>query len=550
MPERSARKSWRASSIVRIGIRLPAREIAIVQSNLAHRTRVLARIGGILAFACAAFSAAAQSLPADIQLRGTPADTATPSDPSILPPVKPKRPPKLPALVPYSSYPPSLAEQKAARLRNGPARPLATTGLPPLENAAGTTKPVKSYQPDLTPPPTAAVVPTLPKAGSAPQTLGPYDPTGINAGSLRLLPYVETDAGFQANPASLPNPGKGSAFLRSEFGTTINSTTSSNDFSAQLRAGYTDFLSDHSNNHPDLKATILDKITVTRDTIVSLESHASYTTQRSTATDLAGNTATAASGVYDYGAAAGVTQTFGRGSVNLRGALNRNTYDSVDLASGTILALNKQNYNSYELRSRVGYEITPGITPFVQATVDAHKYDSLADISGYERSSTGQKLVVGTTFELSRSLTADVNAGVQHRNYQDTRLPAVTRAVGEANLGWQMTPLTKFSVKASSSVDETSLAGSSGIMDSRISGQIDHALLRNLTLTGLGSFQFNHYICGCQDDHIYSGSIAADYALSRNLVLKGSYIFTQQISTNPASRYVDNVFMLGLKLQR
>ena len=518
--------------------------------HLAQRTRAVARIGYIIAFACAAIPAAAQSSPADTPLRGAPDDTAAASEPSLTPPVKPKRPPKLPALVPYSSYPPSLAAQKAERLRNGAARPLATTGLPPLENAAGTAKPVNSYQPDLTPPPTAAVIPMLPKAGSAPQTLGPYEPTGVTVGSLRLLPYVETGAGFESNPANVAAPGKGSAFLRSELGTTLNSTNASNDFSGQLRAGYTDFLSDHTNNHPDLKATIVDKITVTRDTAVTLESHSNYTTQRSTATDLLGNSATAASGVYDYGAAAGVTQTFGRASVNLRSAFNRNTFDALDLANGTNLALNKQNYNSYELRGRAGYEITPGMTPFVQATIDSHKYDSLQDISGYERSSTGQKIVVGTSYELSRSLTADIDAGVQHRAYQDIRLPAVTRAVGEANLGWQATPLTKFSVKASSSIDETSLAGSSGIEDSRFSGQIEHALLRNLTLTGLGSFQFNHYICGCQNDHVYAGSIAADYALSRNIVLKGSYIFTQQTSTNPASRYIDNVFMLGLKLQR
>jgi len=462
---------------------------------------------------------------------------------------KPKGAPKLPALNAYQTYPPEATDLRAKRKLQGPARPLASTGIPPLPNAAGQPKPAPRFPPNSAPPPTAAAIPAAVPVKPPPSALGPYDPVGIDVAGLRLNPYAETDGGNDTNPATQPH-AKGSTFVKSEVGTTFKSDWSRHSLSGDMHAGYTDYFNIRGTNHPELVFNAAGRIDITRDTQIDLDTKFAYTTQRNTTVSASGQSANTASGTYDYGAGAGFTQRFGRASLALRGSFERNAYDNASLADGSQLALKGTSFDTYELRGRAGYEITPGYVPYLQASIDTRKHDANVDLGGYQRDSTGGALRIGTTIELTRLLSADVNVGYSHRNYQDPRLKSLNGPVAEATLNWQATPLTKVTVKASSTLDETTLSGASGIIASKMSGQVEHALLRNLTLTGLASYQNNHYSCGCRDDQILGGTLGANYLLTREMILRASYGFTRQTSTDPTGRYTDNIFMLGMKLQR
>ena len=467
-----------------------------------------------------------------------------------VPPKRPapalKRPPALPPLSTYPTYPPAGTEARARRKVTGPAKPLATTGLPPLPGAAGTPKRITKYDPNPAPPPAAAAIPAPATVKTPPSTIGPYDPIGFDIGGLRLTPFVEGDIGYESNP-SQATTAAGSGVARTEAGAKFKSDWSRHAVSGELKAGYTDYFTARSSSHPDLSFTATGKIDVTHDTDINLESHFNYTTQRNLQT-VSGVTSNVTSGIYDSGVAAGITQRFGRLTTSLRGSLDRTAYANPTIA-GSTLNLSSGNFTALEVRARAGYELTPGFTPYIQASVDTRQRDSKLDTNGFARSSNGTSLRLGTTYELSRILTADANVGVGTRDYADARLKTNVGPVADLSLIWQATPLSTVTLKGSSAQDETSLTGASGIWDTKASLQIDHALLRNLNLTGNVAYQNNKYTGTSRADHITTGSLAATYALTRDVLLRGSYNYTHQSSSDPGSRYSDNVFLFGIKLQ-
>ena len=539
-------------------------------SRLSHTRRMCRRASGALfAALCVALSGggaanAQQALP----LRGSqtgledPTQTLpTPAQPDLVAPLtdeergsvlqkRPapalKRPPALPPLSAYQTYPPAIPDARAARKLTGPAKPLATTGLPPLPNAAGAPKRITKYDPNPAPRVAAAAIPAPATVKNPPPTIGPYDPIGFDIGGLRLTPFIEGDIGYESNPAQATT-AKGSGFARTEAGAKFKSDWSRNSLSGELKAGYTDYFTARSSSHPDLSFTANGRIDVTHDTDINLESHFNYTTQRNLQT-VSGVTSNVTSGIYDSGVAAGITRRFGRLTTTLRGSLDRTAFANPTIA-GSTLNLSSGNFTALELRGRAGYELTPGFTPYVQASVDTRQRDSKLDTNGFARSSNGTSLRLGTTYELSRILTADANIGIGTRDYADARLKTSVGPVADLSLIWQATPLSTVTLKGSSAQDETSLTGSSGIWDTKVSLQIDHALLRNLNLTGNIAFQNNKYTGTSRADHITTGSLAATYALTRDVLLRGSYNYTHQSSSDPGSRYSDNVFLFGIKLQ-
>ena len=160
--------------------------------------------------------------------------------------------------------------------------------------------------------------------------------------------------------------------------------------------------------------------------------------------------------------------------------------------------------------------------PFVEATVDSRVHDLPVDTSGYMRDSNGVLARVGSTFELSRLLTGDVDIGYGERKYQDPRLAPLSSPLLDSSLVWTVTPLTKVTLRGTTSLDETTLAGSPGAVTHAGSLEVSHALLRNLTLTATGSIQNSQYQTVNVYQTLYQTGLQLEYNLTRSIVLKGS----------------------------
>ena len=172
-----------------------------------------------------------------------------------------------------------------------------------------------------------------------------------------------------------------------------------------MRGSYSEYPNVKGANRPEGEGRLGLRLDVSRDTQVDVEGRFQLDTQRPGSPDL--NAAvTERPLVTTTGAAAGVTQRFNRLLVGLRGTVDRTVYEDAHLTNGKILDQSDRDSNQYGLRLRVGYELTPGVIPFVDVLADRREYDQRIDNSGF-RSSDGVGVRAGSTFEITRTLTGE-----------------------------------------------------------------------------------------------------------------------------------------------
>ena len=82
-----------------------------------------------------------------------------------------------------------------------------------------------------------------------------------------------------------------------------------------------------------------------------------------------------------------------------------------------------------------------------------------------------------------------------------------------------------------------------------------------MTLTGAAAYQItsyqgtnlaaaSNYTSTGINERLLTGTVKAEYALTRSVSIKASYSYEKLKTTVPGADYTANVFLLGLRLQR
>lgn len=452
---------------------------------------------------------------------------------------------------------------QALRLRGAERRPpraLARRTRPP------TVAPVRAtvQRPTLSPNVARVVQPPLvglpdPAAPSPPLRLtarrraalaaeDPYAQLGLRLGGLTVLPAIQESVGYDSNPNRASGRHKGSTMFRSEGEIRLQSDWSAHALTGLLRGSYASYPQAKGADRPDGEGRLTFRADLTRDTEVELAGRFLVDTQRPGSPDL--NAAVRDRPLVSTGGvSAGLTQRFNRLSIGLRGTIDRTVYEDARLTSGALLDQSDRDANQYGLRLRAGYELTPGVIPFVEVLADTRVHDQAIDSAGFRRDSDGIGLRAGSTFEITRTLTGEVAAGVQRRSYDDPRLRDLRGPLVDAALIWSATPLTTVRLKTESRIDETTILNSSGALVRRASLEVQHELRRNLSVTGLLGLAETDYDGVTLKEETLTAGARLEYKLARSVVLRASFTHERLKSTAPGSDYTANTYLLGLRFQ-
>ncbi len=403
------------------------------------------------------------------------------------------------------------------------------------------------------PGPTVAVIPSPLRPRVRPAELDPFVPIGVRVGEVRLLPFLETSTGFETNPNQVTAGIKPSAVLRVESGLDLASDFPTNSLSATIRAGYSEFPSNSTADRPDVNAVVKGRIDVDRQDTIDLEGRLTVATQTPGSPLLAVPNSvfiTSRPTIISEGATAGVTHTFNRLSVNLRATVDRTQYGDASQSDGSIFRYSQDDYNDFGGVARVSYELTPALIPFVEAGVDTRLRDTPIDLSGFLRDSVGFTARAGSAVEFGRLLTGTVSAGYADRHYADPRLPNLRGPTVDGSLIYAATPLTTVTLRASTALSETTLAGASGALSRLVSLEVAHVFFRNFTVSGIVTYQPNEYQGVAVTENFLQFTLKGAYNISRDIQLIGSASHQQLGSTLAGSSFEDNIFLLGVRLQR
>ena len=448
--------------------------------------------------------------------------------------------PPPPDELPISNPPPEVHPLSAAN------RPGGVISVPPPENFDYTATP-----PPTLPQPNTFLPGTLPQRLLPIAATDPYAALGIRAGSFLLLPSIDLNGGYNSNPERASGGGPGSPYLIAAPELKVQSDWGRHSLTADITGSYTEFTENlvPSLNIPFLNSKIDGRIDVTRDTQVSLEQRLIIASDNPGSPNLQAQLARLPPN-QDVGDTLGIAQQFNRLSLSLKGTFDRATYDPSELTNGQSASNSDRNFDQYAGIFRVGYELDPGLKPFLEVQEDQRIHDEQFDRNGLQRDSVGTTAKLGTGVDLFGSLTGEMALGYVERTYQDPTLPQVSGVIADGTLLWKPTGLTTAKLTASSQVYETVLAGASGELSRDLNVEVDHAFRSWLIGALKVGYGTDDYVGLPLSDNRYFVSIGMTYIFTRELQMRAELRQDWQNATETGFSYTATTFLLGLRLQR
>ena len=446
--------------------------------------------------------------------------------------------------VPPEVHPLAAANRPGAKL---PVPPSSAYELPTDITAEIT--PPTSTPPPGTPPlntlPPGTPQPPLPLAGG-----DAYAPVGIRGGSFLFFPAVELSSGYDTNPAHVPG-GPPSPYFVVAPELRLQSLWSRHSLSATVVGTYTDYTSgalQPSLSRPYLNSTIDGRVDVTRDTQILLQNRVTVSTDNPGSPNLSAGLSRLPINT-TVGGTVGVAQNFNRLDFTLRGTIDHATYNNSVLTDGESVSNADRNFNQYAGIARVGYELDPGLKPFVEVQEDERIHDDEFDRNGLRRDSVGTSAKAGAALDLFGSLTGEIAFGYMQRDYQDPSLPTISGAIADGSLIWRMTGLTTAKLTASSVVNESIVPGASGAFSRDVNLQVDHALRRWLIASLKLGYGRDQYVGIDRDDNRYFVSIGLQYMFTRSISAKGEVREDWLTSNTAGVAYNATSVLAGIRLQ-
>ncbi len=234
--------------------------------------------------------------------------------------------------------------------------------------------------------------------------------------------------------------------------------------------------------------------------------------------------------------------------IRVGGTIESLDFNDVPTAAGTINNDDRDRVMS-TLGTRVGYQLDPRFEAFIQASLDKRDYDTATDDFGFQRSSSGERLGVGVSFDLGPQLRGEGMIGYLGQRYDDPRFSTVNEPDFAASVTWRPTAETTVAGWLSRDIGETTLNGSPGYISTVGGARVDQRLLSDLTVNAWTAYSESRYEDISRTDIYLLGGGGMRYYLTPNFYLTGDYTFIQRDSTTPAEDYTENVVLFGIGTQ-
>jgi hypothetical protein len=325
---------------------------------------------------------------------------------------------------------------------------------------------------------TVATVPPLWRPIQDPK---PFDPTGIQVGAFNFRPAMEYSRGYDTNPARLglpPISGSWFNLYAPEF--QMASNWGRHELTGYLRGSYMDFDTAHRLDRPAADGKLNGHFDITSLTRVNLEGRFVL------GTDVPGSPNVQADLAHlpiftTVGGSVGLGHTFNRFDVTLKTGVDRTQFQKSVFIDGETESNRDRDFDQYNSSLRTSYELSPGLRPFVEIAANKRVHPETVDRSGLDRDSAGYTAKMGASLNLA-TFTGDFAVGYLNQMYL-APLPNVGGYLVEGSVLWTPTALTTAKLFASTTVAESPLFLTSGVLTRQVGIEVNHAFRRWLIAT-------------------------------------------------------------------
>ncbi|RUM23668.1 hypothetical protein EFQ99_20555 [Rhizobium vallis] len=393
----------------------------------------------------------------------------------------------------------------------------------------------------------ARVDETLQRRGAV-ESASTAETPGIPIGTFVLRPSVTQSINTETTKDGKTRQQR--AFLETDAAATLTSDWSRHQLTVTSEGAWQKNVSGEGEEQPSFKVNGDLRLDLSRDTVAHLTGGYNFYREDTDDPDaIAG--ATQQSDVQEFSAGASIQRDFGilRGTTAL--ALTRSVYSDATLASGATVNLSDRNQTTGTLRGRVGYELSPALIPFIEATIGRTLYDETRDSAGYERSGHSYGAKAGVEIDLGEKLKGEVGVGYAMADFEDSRLSSIDTATLDASLLWSPIRGTDVNLGLQTSIQPSTTAGESGYVSHALTTTVTHQLRDNLVGTMIGGVTWRDYPSdsSINDELVYTTATGLTWNINRYLDLTSTlgYELTARKDGPDSQQWRAGV---GLKLKR
>jgi hypothetical protein len=384
--------------------------------------------------------------------------------------------------------------------------------------------------------------------GALPET-DPFTATGFRIGSWRAFTSLEQVLGYSSNINGVAM-GEGGAFSETQIDLSLQSDWSRH--SARIDANGT-FRKPFTSVAEELpSANVSAGLTLDLVDGVSADFGANYgfTTESTTSSTIT-SSASNRPGVHAFGSSAGISRTGGRLDYSLRGSVGRTVYEDISLTSGGTESQKDRNNTLYSAIGRVGYEISPALTPFVELEAGIRDYDEKTDRNGDNRNSVIMGARAGVAVDLGEKLNGEISAGYRIEDYEGENLKNLESVTLDGNVVWSPERDTTIEFAAQTGFSGSTTSGQNGsvVFGADVTGT--RQINDRLSLTANGGVDITRQDDGSRTDTVWTASTGFNYWVNRFMAFTGSVEHTVQQSTGGAiNEFDDTTIQTGVRFQR
>ncbi|AUX77872.1 outer membrane beta-barrel protein [Sinorhizobium fredii] len=350
-----------------------------------------------------------------------------------------------------------------------------------------------------------------PEAGQAP---------GIRIGSFVLKPALSET--FNHERQKNGSASQSRTFLETGLKGTLTSDWARHQLSVIGEGVLQDNISGEGEEEPRADVDAELRLDLSDETTAKLS--AGYSFEREDANDpnaIANAVEQSAVNTYRLGAAVERDLGLVRGSLGLD--FERQTYGDVELDNGTTLSQEDRNRNTGTLTGRLGYELSPALIPFLEASVGKSIYDLRRDTLGFERSYMSYAGRAGMEVDLGEKLNGELALGYETFRLDDDRLGDLGGLSVDGRVNWSPKRGTDVLFGLLTYLDPSTTAGNPGSINYELTNIITHQLRSSLVATLSNSLTLRDFPsdAAASDEATWRTGAGLTWDMSRYLALTG-----------------------------
>jgi hypothetical protein len=304
------------------------------------------------------------------------------------------------------------------------------------------------------------------------------DAQGMRVGSFILRPSLTETIGAERTTTGGDKSTR--TYLRSGLRTSATSDWSLHQLRIDAEGTWDKTLSGTRQDDPEGKIQAELRLDLADETTATLR--AGYTLGREEIGDpnAVANAITQAE-VNEYTASAEVTRDLGLLRTTAGLDFTRATYGDVTLADGLLVDQSARDNNEATVRGRLGYELSPALIPFLEASYGRRLYDQHKDSGGFVRDADLYAARAGLEADFGEKLKGELAGGYMIADFDDAALNSLSAATIDGNAVWSPHRGTNVALNLRTEIEPTTTPGASGSTAYTGTMVLSQVILQNIT---------------------------------------------------------------------